>query len=73
MTNYEKIKSMSLEEMAESGCRLFHDCNDCPAYKICDDIEICDDYGGDYCEYYCEDFYGFIKWLESEAEENDEC
>ena len=69
MTNYEKIKAMSVEEMAERGCRRFHNCEDCPACDTCNDIAICGDYnGGDCCE---EDYYGFLKWLESEAEEND--
>lgn len=40
MTNYEKIKAMSVEEMAEEiytnmAC---HDCDLCPAGDICSDI-----------------------------------
>ena len=39
MTNYDRIKSMSVEEMAEFIERKTEDleiCTHCPAYKMCD-------------------------------------
>lgn len=55
MTNYERIKAMSVEEMAK---QFYCDCNHC-AYrgKNC----------GEHDDMYCED--GAVKWLNSEAEE----
>lgn len=56
MTNYEKIKAMSVEKMAFmlAGCM---NCSFCPASEICDN----DEYDG--CEEHLE------KWLLQEAEE----
>lgn len=59
MTQFEKRKAMSVEEMAEEiytnmACR---DCSLCPAEDICSDIP-------NGCIYTIE------KWLESEVEEN---
>lgn len=57
MTNFEKIKNMSVEEMAEW---LQEDINGC----------FCCIYGRDFtCPNTC--LYGISKWLESEVEEND--
>ncbi len=56
MTNYEKIKAMSVEEMAKALCDYYNIdyCVNCPAFNT----------EGKYTE--CA-----IKWLESEADEND--
>lgn len=54
MTNYEKIKSMSAEEMAEF------------MYKFQSDI--CAYCGSCESDFKC--WHGFKKWLESEAVEN---
>ena len=58
MTNYEKIKAMSVEEMAEflDSCS----CNHCVYYKK---------YEPTYCEY-CDCVEGITQYLESEVEEN---
>ncbi len=56
MTNFEKIKQMSVEELAEFICnRMCADCcdNRCPAREFCE--------AG--CRY-----SGMSKWLESEAD-----
>ena len=56
MTNREKINNMSNQEIAEILCNA-HDfgCSSCPAYNLCEFNGITAN--------------GFIKWLESEAEE----
>lgn len=56
-TNYERIKNMTVEEMAElfSNCVL---CNDCPASKICDIETVTIDE--------CPKI--FEQWLQSESE-----
>lgn len=54
MTNYEKIKSMSVEEMAEF---MYENC-------LCACCPYCD---GGLCHCDCKD--GHKKWLESEVEE----
>ena len=36
MTNYEKIKAMTLEEMAEEICNTHKDCYECEFDKDCD-------------------------------------
>ena len=59
MTNYEKIKAMSVEEMAD--------------FLIEDPIPFCENYGGLECIYgwHESDCRGHAKqWLESEVEEN---
>ena len=58
MTNYEKIKAMSVEEMAEfcDSCS----CKRCIYYKE-HELNFCD-------EYECID--GITQWLESEVEED---
>lgn len=53
MTNFERIKAMSVEEMAELLCK----CSDC-TNGLC--------YGNDLCRY---GQNGCLKWLESEVEE----
>lgn len=55
MSNFEKIKKMSVEELAES---FILDCNCCIYFEPC--IEACD------CDYDCKD--GIKEWLESEVE-----
>lgn len=57
MTNYEKIKAMSVEEMAISIFRDFTSCDGCPAAKLCkENME-------ELCSVLIE------KWLLQEAEE----
>lgn len=56
MTNYEKIKQMSIDEMAEFLDGLFIHCITC-AFKFRDDCKNAD----------C--VLGHKQWLESEAEE----
>ena len=56
MTNYERIKAMSVEEMAEFICSIY------------DDIDICDKHIEGYTiPSYDEDNIGY--WLNSEVEE----
>lgn len=59
MTNYEKIKSMSVEEMARF-------IGNTPSINSC---EFCF-YGGDDC-FNIRCSYGVKKWLEQEADDND--
>lgn len=56
MTNYEKIKAMSVEEMAEFLDTYIDDCEYCFAKKVCGAEPSC--------------FVTITKWLESEAEED---
>lgn len=58
MTNYEKIKAMSVEEVADFLNGIKSSCCECPA------IETCEANPYDLC--------GIVisKWLESEAEED---
>ncbi len=59
MTNFEKIKAMSVEEMAEYLYRNVADCEMCPAMKSCKaptDIA---------CK------RTLLEWLEREAEEDE--
>lgn len=56
MTNFEKIKQMSVEDMAYYLARMTH-CPPCPIKTVCADNN------GISCRNV------FIKWLESEAEE----
>lgn len=58
MTNYEKIKNMSIEEMAEGFERLAY--TTCPCY--------CSRCLFNHKGYLC-DKTGFIGWLNSEVEE----
>ena len=61
MTNYEKIKNMSIEEM-ENYCdarETYAPCYSCKYYKV----------GGRYNQEICE--LQIKEWLESEDEEND--
>ena len=37
MTNYEKIKAMSVEEMAKFIFMRIHTCEKCPASKLCEE------------------------------------
>lgn len=53
MTNFEKIKAMSLNELADFICELFDDCTEkCPGYHTCK-------YG----------YRGTISYLKQEAKE----
>ena len=58
MTNFEKIKQMSVEEMARAMCTTLYGCGLCLALGSCD---IDDDLS-------CSETYE--KWLESEVEED---
>lgn len=59
MTNFEKIKSMGVDELAEKLNDLFT-CDHCPLAEFCDEI-----IGEMTCT-------GVLKeWLESEAKENE--
>ena len=54
MTNYEKLRSLGIEEMEEMFCKDTV-CGECT--------------GNDSCVIKCNKYYnGFVKWLESEAE-----
>lgn len=54
MTNFEKIKAMSVRNMAMFLCEIGqYGCFECPVYSACD-IASCDE---------------LEEWLESEAEE----
>ncbi len=57
MTNYEKIKSMSIEEMAKMLCDMCKCCDVFVAFDLFDIRKKSD------CN-------GFIKWLKSEVKEN---
>lgn len=58
MTNYEKNKFMSVDEMAKMLCDKSECYNGCIAFDLCDIREE-------------PDYNGFIKWLESEVEGNE--
>ena len=63
MTNFEKIKNMSIEELANALCELVVDCECCPIRDYCNtyindanpNFEICLD--------------PWKQWLKSEVEE----
>ena len=64
MTNFEKIKSMSIEEMAEFLSDGW-DCNDCEEFENLSDHPLlkhtkCSEKCAEHC----------IEWLESEASES---
>ena len=59
MTNYEKIKAMSVEEMANYISDSVSACEDCPAYRA----DTCDGMFSRMCE------EELAKWLLQEAEE----
>ena len=59
MTNYERIKDMSVEEFAEE----FSERNDCAFCKL-DIGQSCETTG---CK------QGYIQYLESEVQENEKC
>lgn len=62
MTNFEKIKNMSIEEIADKLNGLISSCECCPIQKFCDkDIE-----------HYVGCMSMLEKWLKSEAENNNE-
>lgn len=64
MNNYERIKEMSLEEMAIYFADNFH-CNLCSEYKRLTDNPLLKDEKCDgKCDLYCKE------WLESEVEDN---
>ena len=58
MTNYERIKNMSVEEMAGEITGKIDDCPDCICYSQCDGYE-----NNNTC------ISKIIQWLESEVEE----
>ena len=58
MTNYERIKSMSIDEMADYFNEIF-DCCNCP-----NDMFLCES-NGNVCTKYIK------HWLESEVKENE--
>jgi hypothetical protein len=55
MTNYDRIKEMSLTELAEFICENSMDCEDCV--------------GHEYCTRSDGHANGMIKWLKTESEE----
>ena len=59
MTNYEKIKAMSVEEMANYISDSVSVCEDCPAYRA----ETCDGLISRSCE------EELAKWILQEAKE----
>lgn len=61
MTNYDHIKNMTLEEMAEFFDKLVS----CPCYTICENFNKCT--RNNATEPICKNHY--IKWLEAEVEE----
>lgn len=58
MTNGEKLRAMTDEEIAEVVCEMITECPECVGYELCMG---CDDKAD-----------GLIKWLQSEAVENDQ-
>jgi len=58
MTNREKINNMTNQEIAEYICSSYADCGCCPGYNYCDK-------NGTPAN-------GIVKWLEAEAEEENE-
>ena len=58
MTNRERLSKMSNEELAEVLCDANEDCEDCLGRDLCESGE---GHGN-----------GLQKWLEAEAEEEDE-
>ena len=62
MTNYEKIKSMSLKEMAEYIYLLGNGREYCYGHCAYQDSENCPNDGGEGCK------RGIVEWLESEVE-----
>lgn len=58
MTNRERLSKMSNEELAEVLCDAHEDCGECLGHSLCE-------YGGGPAN-------GMLKWLEDEAEEEDE-
>lgn len=63
MTNFEKIKQMSIPEMAEYIFDLGNGREYCHGHCIHDHDEACPNDGGTDC------IKGVIKWLESERDE----
>lgn len=63
MTNFEKIKNMSVEELAEKISWLINDCDECPIREFCNL----------YNDYKIQDFDTcsgtWEQWLKSEVEE----
>lgn len=59
MTNYERTKSMSIDEMADYFNEIF-DCRNCPINELYD-MFLCEG-NGNVCTKYIK------QWLESEAE-----
>lgn len=66
MTNFEKIKKMSVEELAAAIAKgvSCDPCDYCPFFEDCCDTNECYDHCYDF-----EDSEIIQKWLESEAEE----
>lgn len=38
MTNFEKIKNMNIDELADLMDSVSSDCQECPIHEFCDDI-----------------------------------
>ena len=66
MTNFEKIKNMSIEELAHTLDVEISDCDMCPIYRFCKLADLRDDYK-------IQDFDTclgtWVQWLKSEVEE----
>lgn len=58
MTNYERIKSMTIEEMADEFCGFYEDIEGQCDYCI----------AKDYCRWSGGKSNGFAKWLEKESD-----
>jgi hypothetical protein len=61
MTQYEKIKNRTIEQVADEISRQIVVCEECP----------CFDEGGDCSNYEISCKENIIQWLESEVTEND--
>lgn len=61
MTNFEKIKNMSVEELADTIGNAILDCTFCPICNFCDRF-----IGGDVLSVNC--IKVWIEWLKSEVE-----
>ena len=61
MTNAEKIRAMTDEELAKWFAGRITDCIDCPAYETCDDVKV----GWTSC------IDLLLRWLEQEADDDE--
>ena len=67
MTNYERIKNMSVEEMADETYRQIEDCRKCPVWEKCDRITHKTGFFACMSELDCAKM--ITDWLNEEAEE----